>query len=270
MNLSNLHTHTNYVDGANTPQEMLLSAIGKGFASLGFSEHAYTGFDSSCCLTPETTQAYFEEIRALQAQYQGQIDVYLGLEIDWLEPLSYPGLDYFIGSVHALRLGDTYYTVDNTPKMLADCITHGYSGNGAAMAKAYFHSVAEMAQTLRPPIVGHFDLVCKFNRNGRYFDESGKAYQSAALEALDAVIETGGIIEVNTGGMARGYRDTPYPKDFLLRRIHEKHAPIILSADAHAAGHIDFAFAETSAMLKGLGFQTQMTLTKNGFQETAL
>ena len=38
----NLHTHTTYCDGNNSPEEMVLDAISAGFNVLGFSGHSYT------------------------------------------------------------------------------------------------------------------------------------------------------------------------------------------------------------------------------------
>ena len=40
--LQNLHTHTTYCDGRDTPVEMIESAIAQGFDSIGFSGHSYT------------------------------------------------------------------------------------------------------------------------------------------------------------------------------------------------------------------------------------
>ena len=37
----NLHTHSTFDDGKNTIEETVLSAIEKGFDSIGFSGHAY-------------------------------------------------------------------------------------------------------------------------------------------------------------------------------------------------------------------------------------
>ena len=48
--LTNFHTHTVFCDGKNTPEEMVLSAIEKGFTALGFSGHGLTGFDPGYCL----------------------------------------------------------------------------------------------------------------------------------------------------------------------------------------------------------------------------
>ena len=37
--IQNLHTHSTYCDGADTPEEMIETALEKGFTSIGFSGH---------------------------------------------------------------------------------------------------------------------------------------------------------------------------------------------------------------------------------------
>ena len=65
MTLEDLHTHTRYCDGKNTPEEMILSAIEKGLTDYGFSEHGYTAFDLRYCLTLEKTELYKKEMRKI-------------------------------------------------------------------------------------------------------------------------------------------------------------------------------------------------------------
>ena len=36
---ANFHTHTTWCDGSDTPEDVVLSAIGKGFSAIGFSSH---------------------------------------------------------------------------------------------------------------------------------------------------------------------------------------------------------------------------------------
>ena len=69
--LSNLHTHTNFCDGKNSAEEMIVSAIEKGFVSLGFSGHGYTKDDTSYCMTD--TDGYIKEIKRLKAKYKKDI-----------------------------------------------------------------------------------------------------------------------------------------------------------------------------------------------------
>ena len=83
--LQNLHQHSVFCDGTNTPEEVVLEAIKKGFGSIGFSSHCYMPYyDLSMSLEKEVE--YKKTVRALQEKYAGQIDIFLGLEYD----LAYP------------------------------------------------------------------------------------------------------------------------------------------------------------------------------------
>ena len=74
--ICNLHTHTTFCDGKNTPEENILAAIGEGLASLGFSSHApYGAHDTEDCLSSENIGAYRNEVRRVQAKYSNKIEV---------------------------------------------------------------------------------------------------------------------------------------------------------------------------------------------------
>ena len=62
--LANYHTHTSFCDGKNTPEEIVLYAIEKGFTSIGFSGHGYTPFDLRYCM--KDTEGYIKEISRLK------------------------------------------------------------------------------------------------------------------------------------------------------------------------------------------------------------
>ena len=124
----NLHTHTNYVDGKNTAEEMVKAALFRGFSMLGFSEHAYTGFDPVFSLPKDKIALYCAEVRALAEKYKGQMEIYLGMEMDGLDPQDPAGLDYFIGSMHWLHINGRYYAVDAHKEELRACIDEGFGG----------------------------------------------------------------------------------------------------------------------------------------------
>lgn len=73
------------------------------------------------------------------------------------------------------------------------------------------------------------------------------------------------VVEVNTGAMARGLRASPYPADFLLKAVREAGGSVILSSDAHRVSYLDFAFEETLARLRRLGFREVLERRKEGF-----
>lgn len=259
---SNLHTHTVYCDGLDTPLEMVEAALKKGFRSIGFSGHVYTAFERGCCMSPTGTLAYQKEIRELQKQYADRIDIFLGLENDGLIPYPADGFDYIIGSLHYLYVDSKYYTLDNSLAQMRACIDEGFGGDALKMVRAYYELLCAYVTTEHVDIVGHFDLVRKLNGDQRFFDAQSPAYRRFALDALETIAKAGKIFEVNTGGISRGYMKDPYPARFLLERLLELKAPIILASDAHAAEHLDAQFDTVSAMLYEMGFRETMELKR--------
>jgi len=266
--LSNPHTHSQYCDGSDTPEEMVLKAIDLGFHTLGFSGHSYMPFDPEIGMSQEGTQSYIKEITALKEKYRGQIDIVLGIEEDYYSNIERSPYQYVIGSFHYFRNSQsgTYYAIDNTFEEIQACINDIFQGNALNLVRCYYKKVVDTAKK-KPDILGHFDLIRKLNKNGCLFDESSPEYQKIALDALEACASTGCIIEVNTGAISRGYTKTPYPSFFLLKRLAKLKASVIISSDTHSVKTIDYFFQETVEILKEAGFKTVRELYRGGFRE---
>ena len=73
----NFHTHTTYCDGKESAESMIQAALQKGFTRLGFSGHCFNTFRPEdvkvWCMSPEGTEAYKQEIRALAKKYEGEV-----------------------------------------------------------------------------------------------------------------------------------------------------------------------------------------------------
>ena len=141
---------------------------------------------------------------------------------------------------------------------------------GEFYAKAYFEAVARVESDTQCDIVGHFDLLTKFNERTAIFDTSDPRYIRAGLEALDALLEKDVIFEVNTGAMARGYRTTPYPAPIFLRRIAEKRGNVTLNADAHRKECLTYGFDVALQILNASGIGSVLTMTKDGWKNIAI
>ena len=274
MILQNLHTHTVFGDGKNTAEEMVLGAIQSGCSALGFSEHSPfppVGTHDGYSLLPERTGEYRAEVLRLRERYQGQLDIFLGMEqdIDSLPPDA--PYDYLIGSVHNLRAGgDLWLSVDQSTESFCRYAREYYGGDFLAMAEAYYRLKAEVVERTSCQIVGHFDLFTKFNEGGRLFSEDAPRYRKAALEALDAILTHDVIFEINTGAISRGYRTAPYPTPFLLRAIREKGGRICITSDSHSAKTITCSFPAAAELATECGFRETWLLTKTGFQAAGL
>ena len=261
------HTHTVFCDGKNTVREMAAAAYEKGLSAFGFSGHGYTPFDSSYCMSAEDTERYLDEIRAVKCEYSGKTEIFAGLEADLFSRYDRSRFDYIIGSVHYINTGKNYIDVDNTPEILKTGADSFFGGDMLAFAEKYYEQVSELDNV---DIIGHFDLITKFCEREKLFDMRSRRYRISALSALDKLLDKNAVFEVNTGAISHGYRTTPYPAPFILKRISERGGRVILSGDAHDINGICAHFDSAAALLKSLGFKSVVTLTKSGFTENGL
>ena len=267
---SDFHTHTVYCDGGNTPAEMAAAAKAQGMRALGICCHSHTPFDPDVSIAIEKIPDYAAEVRAEQARYRGQMEVYLGVEDDICGSRPEFSRDYTIGSVHYLKADGQYYSVDDQPEILQELANVGFGGDYYRLAAAYFRQLAEVQSVTRCDFVGHFDLLTKFNEDGRLFDETDPRYRRPALEALEALCRQGSVLEINTGAISRGYRAKPYPADWLLKAAREFGGAIVISSDAHCTQTLRAAFPEAEALARACGFRSRRVLTAGRWQEVAL
>ncbi len=262
--LSSAHVHTDFCDGKNTAQEMALTAYEKGFVSLGFTSHAPQTFDPAHCIDPAREEDYKAEIRSIQQEYAGRMAVYIGIERDMLSCADSKGYDYFIASVHYFTSPDgEYIGVDGASDKLQQYINEYCCGDGLKMAKQYFSLFRDYVITSKPAIIGHFDLVRYNNSILSLYDENSPEYTSMALDTLRTMRETDALLEVNTGGVARGYMKEPYPAPFLLKAWLEWSGEVIISSDCHDKRLIDAGYIQAEELLLSLGYDHAVRLSSS-------
>ena len=236
-----LHMHTTWSDGENTPEEMIGEAIRLGLETVGISDHSS---GDPCGMTLEQSVEYRAEIARLKEKYAGQIRVLCGLERDYMTD-DFADYDYTIGSVHWLRMPDGHrISIDWTPEKLREGAEKYFGGDFYALAEAYYATVAKVVEVTKCDIIGHFDLVTKFIEVDPAFDTRDPRYIKAWKQAADTLLKTGKPFEVNTGAVSRGYRTEPYPAKDIRDYIRAHGGKLIMSSDAHAKENITYGFAE--------------------------
>ena len=246
----NLHTHSTYVDGKNPLEEMVNKAITKRFTILGFSEHAYIPGDD-CCMSPESCKAYIKEVKQLKKKYKNQIEIFLGLEQDMRYRDPHPEVyDYIIGSKHFLEHDGNFLSVDYDRETSLQMIHEWYGDDFILFAKDYYTGICGMKDWQEVDIVGHLDLLMKYNEDESFFSFTDERYIKMACDAIDALSQK--IFEVNTGAIARGYRKTPYPEKHLLQYMKEKGIKICLNSDCHNAEYLDCAFSLSKEIIEDM------------------
>lgn len=254
MKLTNFHTHSSYCDGAHTPEEIVLAAIEKGFDTIGFSGHGHIYFDPMGSMSKVGTETYIKTVSALKEKFKGQINILCGVEQDYYcAPLTHR-FDYVIGSVHYICKDGAYIVVDASADILQSGVNTYYGGDIYGACEDYFKNVGDVVRKTDCNIIGHFDLITKYNEKHPMIDTSHPRYVKAAAEAIEKLIPEDRLFEINTGAIARGLRTSPYPDAPLLREIARQGGRVILSSDSHNKNTLDCAFKEARELAYACGF----------------
>lgn len=270
MFYSNAHTHSTWCDGKDTLEDMAQAASNVGFTDLGFTCHSPARFDPNC-LGVQNERAYQAAVKHVQQELADKLTISLGLEWDYYSADPIEGYDYTIGSVHYFppRQG-VFRSVDESPESLMQTLDTWYQGDKMLLVKDYYDTVVKHIHQNQSKIVGHFDLITKFNEKYPWLDEESPEYQRIALQALNDVIDIvktyDGMVEVNTGAISRNWRTRPYPNPFLLEQLKARECPIIITSDSHETTTLTCHFHETKELLKQIGFNKTFQLKEGFFQ----
>jgi histidinol-phosphatase (PHP family) len=250
MKRFNHHTHSYFCDGSSAPEEYADEAIRLGFSTLGFSSHAPVPFMNTFALKEERRPEYQHAIRELQKNYAGRLEIYLGLEIDFIPGLSRDfdffrkdmRLDFVIGGIHLVKSeneeeglwfidGPNFEKYDiGLKEVFHDDIRKG--------VKAYYHSVCEMITEQKPDIVAHVDKI-KMHNGGRFFREDEPWYVALVDEAIEVIAQSGCIIEINSRGIYKKRCPDLFPSLAILKKLNRLKVPITFSTDAHAPSELN-------------------------------
>ena len=207
----------------NTLEEVILSAIAKGFTTFCPTEHISRDlrdfYSEEKDLHTEASLRklfydYIPEAERLKAKYKDQIDIFVGFEGEWLRPkvtqqqldlIEEFDFDLFIGSVHHLH------------GIPIDISTAEYEqareisgGTDEKMTEDYFDAVFDMLQALRPPVVGHIDIIKLFWEDPTFELRSWGGVWGKVEKCLRFIVGYGGVLELNAAGF-RKERGEPFP-----------------------------------------------------------
>lgn len=260
--LANFHTHSTFCDGKNTPEEIITTAIEKGLSAIGFSGHGYTDFDLEYSM--QDTCGYITEINRLKEKYKKDIQIYCGAEEDAFSPVDRSKFDYIIGSSHYFHINNQYYPIDSSYDLFKECIDI-FGGDIIRLAENYYRTFCEYISYRKPDIIGHFDLITKFDELDSSLFLRNNEYNQIAEKYITEAAKSGCIFEVNTGAISRGVRTSAYPAENLLYILKKLDARLILSSDSHSKDTLDFGFEEVKKLIKDIGFTHLFTLYNNEF-----
>jgi histidinol-phosphatase (PHP family) len=231
----------------------------------GFSSHAPLPFESIWAMKHEALPKYVAEIRALQEKYRDDLQIYCGMEVDYIPGKTGPknkaileaGLDYTIGSVHFVEWfpDGRGWEIDGSHQVFLDGLQGIFGGNVQKAVSRYFELTRQMIAEECPDVVGHIDKIKIQDEEGRLFSQQALWYQQEMRQTLQLIADAGAIIEVNTRGIYKKKTTETYPARWVLEEIHRLGIPITLNSDAHHPDEITACFADTARLLQSVGFR---------------
>ncbi len=247
MGCFDLHVHSEYCDGCDSLRDIVLKAIELKMDSIGLLHHSYAPFDTSS-IKKEKIEDFKREVINLKEEFKDKIKILMGVELDLYSDEDIKDFDYSIGSVHFYNNGNEYYPIDLSFDELKSIVDNYFNGNFIEYSKEYFKNVKEVSDR-GVTIIGHLDLLTKFNEIHHYLDEENSEYVKAWKDTVDHILKNNQIFEINTGAISRGYRTTPYPSLKMIDYIKENGGKLILSSDAHKKENLIYKFSEFEKLI---------------------
>lgn len=274
--ITNYHTHCAFCDGKMMPEDYVLSAAKKGFSSIGFTSHAPVLFETDWTMKPANLPIYIDLINSLKGKYKNEIQIYTGLETDYYpgckDYRDYPGVDYTIGAIHFIydEKNRKYMALDGSIDEFIETLDITFNGDIQALVETYYDLLREMLKTHTPDILAHLDVIKKNNINNQFFIETDSWYRKQVEELLKIVKKNNVIVEVNTGGISRGYTTDVYPSSWILRLMKQMDIPLVLNSDAHHPDWIDTYYNNALDIIKKSGYTLERILYDGHWQDVIL
>lgn len=186
------------------------------------------------------------EATRLRDKYSDRIDILIGFESEWLRmSLDEKGarentnslalvrqlqekyshvLDFYIGSVHhvydipidysremylqARALSHDSGKDHNVVRLAND---HSHGDMDEALFKDYFDAQYDMLCALKPPVVGHFDLIRLYSDRPNDSLQCFVRVWKSVIRNLEYIVGYGGLLEINSSAVRKELKE-PYPQ----------------------------------------------------------
>ncbi|MUT65261.1 histidinol-phosphatase HisJ [Paenibacillus sp. NEAU-GSW1] len=254
------HTHTRFCyHGSDAAEELYIDrAIELGFQRYTISEHPPLpaglvddpALFRELAMPPEELPLYMEYAKAMKRKYEGQIEITVGLELDYL-----PGqldftkqivdqwgheLEDIVYSVHYLPGADGgARCVDFTADYFREQILSCYGTMEKAVDTYYDHVESAIVFASALPMrkrIGHINLIEKF---ADALPPIGEGQIRRRLERIIPLLAQGKVgIDVNTAGLRVATCGKPYVPEWFLAACREQGIETVYGSDAHKPEHV--------------------------------
>ena len=239
------HSHTTLCKHAyGEPSEYAAMAEKRGLRGLMVTCHnpMPDGFSAAVRMAEDQFDEYVDLVAKTRDQWQGRVDVRLGLEADYFE-----GYETFLEK--QLASADFHFVLGSVHPQIPEFRQKYWSDDLHEVQKTYFRLLAKSAETGLFDSIAHPDLIKNF---------TSEAWDSERMlddirPALDRIAATGVAMELNTSGVNKTISEmNPFPA--MLAEMRLRDIPITLGADAHVAERVADGYETAMQLLQRCGY----------------
>ena len=137
---------------------------------------------------------------------------------------------------------------------------------------AYFDAQLEMLETLKPLVVGHFDLIRLYSdaQDDDLRDLGGDMeVWDRICRNLEVIKGYGGVLEVNSSALRKGLKQ-PYPRREICIEWIDMGGVLVMSDDSHGVDQVGTCYDGIRTYLQDLGLQELGYLERNEAGKTVV
>ena len=157
--------------------------------------------------------------------------------------------DFFMGSIH-----HTHTIPIDFDRAMYEQARDKAGGTDEKLFEDYFDEQYGMLQSLRPPVVGHFDLIRLLSDHKDTAFEGMEKVWGKMKRNLEYVASYGGLLELNSAGLRKGLNE-PYPCLPVVEMFLSMGGGFVLSDDSHGIEQIGTNYPRLLEYIHRTGIQ---------------
>ncbi len=245
--LYDTHMHTPLCKHAKgDPEEYAAAAEERGLKGIVITCHnpgPDKNFSSRVRMAPEELDEYVALVERARQEWNGRIEVHLGLECDYI-----PGMEQFLGGL--LQRANFQYVLGSVHPQLPYYREIYDHGDAQRLYETYFAHLALAAETNLFDALAHPDLV----KNVYHTQWSVEKVWDAMCASLDRIAQTGVALELNTSGLHKTIREMN-PNGRMLAEMRARQIPVVIGSDAHEPKRVAADFENAFDLLENVGYE---------------
>lgn len=183
------------------------------------------GFSARVRMAENQFDEYVQLVEQTAAEWEGRVDVRLGLEADYFE-----GYEGYLEK--QLKSADFQFVLGSVHPQIDEFRDRYWDSNEIEIQRTYFRLLAQSAETGLFDSLAHPDLI-----KNHTTPWDSQQLMETICDSLDRIAATGVAMELNTSGVNKTVAEmNPFP--LMLREMCERKIPITIGADAHEPGRV--------------------------------